>query len=102
MITFWPTIQSVTAMPSSSPAGSIVSAGQWSVAVADVVYNGGNVVLPTGSDVGDFVEVHNNFVNFNTNATVMAPSGETFPQGVSSIPAPCLCRKISSSVWSKV
>ncbi|SRR6266849_2014374 len=98
MITFWPSVQHITDNTQGS-ATIIVRDSAWTVvmgASADGTHN--YCMLPSGCDVGDVVEVHDDGSSgFGTN--VLPPSGETMIGGVS-ITAPRLFRKVGASTWS--
>lgn len=95
-ICFWPTIQSITAAPSTSPDTPIARDSQWTIVSADV-YNPSlhHASLTTSSfDIGDVVEVHcaaaNGVVGVRTSC------------GVDIGTTPCFCRKIATDRWSAV
>lgn len=101
-ISFWPAIQQITGGPVGSP-GLITRDSQWTIVIVDTSQNGGVTdiycQLPSDSEVGDVVEVHN--INNGGNAVVaLAPSGEE-TTGV--LPAAKhFYRKITSTVWGYV
>lgn len=101
-ISFWPAIQQVSGGLSGSP-GPISRDSQWTIVGVTTSIVGGNemahVELPSGCDIGDVVEVHNDGALTSVNPQIVHPSGETFNNGAAVISGPRLFRKISSTVW---
>lgn len=72
--------------------GHAVAVATW-ISVSDFV-----VVLPTGTEIGDCVEI---FCTTTDSITVLAPTGESVPGGSLSVDKNkgCRCIKVSSTDW---